>query len=135
VVLAILGSFTGDIPLILLYLFFGACFSQSTGLLLGSLFNSIQSANTVSGLIAMVFILGGIFVGQLGDLLGKSPILKIIRFLPTYYLADGVVNASRSASTLGSNLFDIAIILTGTIVFLSISAWALRRQSEVLAII
>jgi hypothetical protein len=63
VVLAILGSFSGDIPLILLYVFFGASFSLSTGLLLGALFNSIQSANTVSGLIAMIFILGSIFVG------------------------------------------------------------------------
>jgi hypothetical protein len=61
VALAVLGSFTGDIPLILLYVFVGACFSLTTGSLLGALFNSIQSANTVSVLIAMIFILGSIF--------------------------------------------------------------------------
>jgi ABC-2 type transport system permease protein len=135
VVLEILGSFTGDIPLILLYALVGACFSLSTGLLLGSLINSMQSANTLSGFIAIIFTLGGIFVGQLGELLGNSPILKIVRFIPTYYLADGVINASQNIGTLGSNLLDISILLAGTVVFLAISIWALRRQSAVLAII
>jgi ABC-2 type transport system permease protein len=135
VVLEILGSFTGNIPLILLYVFVGACFSLSTGLLLGSLINSMQSANTLSGFIAIIFTLGGIFVGQLGELLGNSPILKIVRFIPTYYLADGVINASQNIGTLGSNLLDISILLAGTVVFLAISIWALRRQSAVLAMI
>jgi ABC-2 type transport system permease protein len=135
VVLEILGSFTGDIPLILLYVLVGACFSLSTGLLLGSLINSMQSANTLSGFIAIIFTMGGIFVGQLGELLGNSPVLKIVRFIPTYYLADGVINASQSIGTLGGNLLNISILLAGTVVFLAFSIWALHRQSAVLAMI
>lgn len=135
VVLAILGSFTGAVPLVVLYMILGACFSLSSGLLFGSLFNTVQAAGTVSGLVSFVFILSGIFVGQLGELLGNGPVLQIARFIPTYYLADGVVNASQNLGTLGSNLLDIGIILDSTVLFLAISSWALRRQSTVLAVI
>jgi ABC-2 type transport system permease protein len=135
VVRAILGGFTGAVPFVLLYVSLGACFSLSSGLLFGSLFSSVQSAGTVSGLVSFVFIISGIFVGQLGELLSKGPVLQIVRFIPTYYLADGVVNASQNLGTLGSNLLDIGIILGRTVVFLAISAWALRRQASVLAMI
>lgn len=135
VVLAILGSFTGAVPLVALYVILGACFSLSLGLLFGSLFNTVQAAGTVSGFVSFVFILGGIFVGQLGELLGNGPVLQIAKFIPTYYLADGVVNASQNIGSLGSNLLDVGIIIGTTIVFLSISVWVLRRQSAVLAVI
>jgi ABC-2 type transport system permease protein len=123
VVLAILGSFSGAIPLVILYVILGACFSLSIGLLFGSLINSIQSANTVSGLVAFVFIISGVFVGQLGERLGNCPVLSTIRIIPTYYLADGIVNASQNLGTLGSNMLDIGIVLVSTVVFLAISTW------------
>jgi ABC-2 type transport system permease protein len=134
-VLAILGAFTGAVPLILLFVFVGACFSFSTGLLFGSLLNSMPSANTLSGFIAILFTMDGIFVGQLGELLGNSLVLKIVRFIPTYYLADGVINASQNIGTPGGNLLDIGILLVSMLIFLALATWALRRQSAVLAII
>jgi ABC-2 type transport system permease protein len=89
----------------------------------------------VAGLVSIVYIVSGIFIGQLGELLGNSPVLQIARFIPTYYLADGMFNASQYLGSLGSNLLDIGIILGSTDVFLAISAWALRRHSAVLAVI
>jgi ABC-2 type transport system permease protein len=77
----------------------------------------------------------GIFVDQWGELLGNGPVLQIARFLPTYYLADGMFNASQNLGSLGSNLLDIGIILGYTVVLLAISGWTLRRQSAVLAVI
>jgi ABC-2 type transport system permease protein len=116
-VLAILGSFTGAVPLVPFYVILGACFSLSTGLLLGALFNTIQSANTVSGLVAFVFIISGIFVGQLGELLGNGPVLFIVKLIPTYYLAGGVINVAQNLGTPGSNLLDMGIVLVSTVVF------------------
>lgn len=135
VVLAILGGFSGVVPLVVLYVVLGSFLSLSLGLRFGSLFNSVQSARTVAGLVSVIYIVSDIFVSQLGELLGNGLVLKIARLILTYYLADGVVNASQNLGTLGSNLRDIGIILDSTVLFLAISSWALRRQSAVLAVI
>jgi ABC-2 type transport system permease protein len=134
-VLAILDGFSGAISLVVLYVYLGACLSLSLGLLFGSLFNSVQSAGTVARLVSIVYIVSGIFVGPLGELLGHGPVRQIARFIPTYYLADRISNASQNLGSLGSNLLDIGIILGSTVVILAISARALRRQSAVLAMI
>jgi len=123
------------VPLVVLYLVLGTVFSLSSGLLFGALFSSVQAASTVSGFVAFVYIISGIFAGQLGALMGKSPVQQIVRLIPAYYLAEGVVNASQMVGSVGSNLLDISIILGSSLVFLVISAWALRRQASVLAII
>jgi ABC-2 type transport system permease protein len=133
VVLAILGDFPGAAPLVVLYVLIGACLSLSLCLSFSSLFNSVQSAGTVAGLVSIVYIVSGIFVGPPGELLSNRTVLQIARFIPTYYLADGIFNASQNLGTLGSNFFDISIIRVSPVVFLAISAWALRRQSSVLA--
>jgi ABC-2 type transport system permease protein len=135
VVLLIEDGFTGAVPLVLLYVLLGACFSLALGLLFGSLFNTFTNAGTVAGFITLVYIIGGIFVGTLGQLIGNSPILKIARILPTYLLAEGVMNAYQNRGTWSSNLVDNSVILGSTIVLIAISAWALRRQSEVFAVI
>lgn len=96
VVLAILGGFSGAVPLVVLYVLLGACLSLSLGLLYGSLFNSVQSAGTVAGLVSIIYIVSGIFVGQFGELLGNDPMLQIARFITPYYLAEGVANASKN---------------------------------------
>jgi hypothetical protein len=77
----------------------------------------------------------GTFVGQWGELLGNGPVLQIASFIPTYYLADVMFNASQNLGSLGSNLLDIGIILGSMAIFLAISGWTLRRQSAVLAVI
>ncbi len=85
--------------------------------------------------VILIYILAGIFVGPLGQLLSKSPVIRIAKALPTYYIADGVYNASQSLGSIGSNLLDLAVILGSTVVLLAISAWVLRRLSAVAAVI
>jgi hypothetical protein len=70
-------------------LMIGAGFSLSLGLFFGSVFNTASAAGTAAGFVAIVYILGGLFV----------------------------------------------VILVSTLVLLAISAWELRRQSAVLAMI
>ena len=61
--------------------------------------------------------------------------MQIFRFFPSYYIAEGVINASPNAGTVGANLFDVGISPMSTLVLLAISAWVLRRQSSVLALV
>jgi ABC-type multidrug transport system permease subunit len=61
--------------------------------------------------------------------------LQLAKILPTYYLAEGVLNATQNLGSWSSNLLDIGVLLVSTVVLLAISTWALRRQSAVLAII
>jgi len=67
--------------------------------------------------------------------LSSGPVAKIARLLPTYYIAEGASNASQNLGSVGSNLLDIGVVLGSTIVLLALSAWALCRQSAVLAMI
>ena len=83
----------------------------------------------------MIFILGGILVGQLGELLGNNPILEIVGLLPSYYLRYGGINASQNIGTLGDNPLDIGALPVATSAFLAISTWVLRRQSSVLTLV
>jgi ABC-2 type transport system permease protein len=135
VALAIQGGFSGAVPLVLLYVLFAACFSLSLGLMFGSLFSTATAAGAVAGMVSIVYIIGGIFVGPLGQMLGNSPVLQLAKILPTYYLAEGVLNATQNLGSWSSNLLDIGVLLVSTVVLLAISTWALRRQSAVLAII
>lgn len=135
VALAIQGGFSGDVPLVMFYVLIGAFFSLSLGLFFGSIFNTASAAGTAAGFVALVYILGGLFVGQLGQMLGGGLVGQIARLLPTYYLAEGMVNASQSLGSWGSNLLDTGVILGSMILLLAISAWALRRQSAVLVTI
>jgi ABC-2 type transport system permease protein len=135
VALAIQGGFSGDVLLVVFYVLIGAFFSLSLGLFFGSIFNTASAAGTVAGFLSLVYVLGGLFVGQLGQIMGGGLVGQIARLLPTYYLAEGVVNASQNLGSWGSNLFDAGVILGSTLVLLAISAWALRRQSAVLATI
>jgi len=135
VVLAILGAFTGQITLVLLYALLGGCFSLALGLLFGAVFNTVSAATAVAGPIMLIYILAGIFVGPLGELLSSSPVARVARLLPTYYIAEGVSNASQNLGSFGSHLLDIGVILGSIIVMLIASVWILRRQSEIEAII
>jgi ABC-2 type transport system permease protein len=133
IVLAIQNSFTGQVGLVILYAVLGGFFSISLGLLIGSLFNTTGAAAAVEGPVISIFIMAGIFVGPLGQMLSTSPIVKIARLLPTWYIADGVSSASQNTGTLSSHLLDIGVILGFTIILLAVSAWVLRRQSAVAA--
>jgi ABC-2 type transport system permease protein len=131
VVLAIQGGFTGHVALVTLYALLGACFSLALGLLLGAAFQTSSSAGAAGGIVSTIFIIAGIFVGPLGQLLSSSPVVHIVRLLPTYYVAEGAFNAAANEGSVGSNALDIGVILASTLVLLVISAWILRRQSAV----
>jgi ABC-2 type transport system permease protein len=135
VVLAILSGFTGQIALVVLYAVLGGCFSLALGLLFGAVFDTVSAVTAAEGPVIIIYVIAGIFVGPLGQLLGNNPAAKIAKLLPTYYIADGVYNAAQRLGSLGSNLLDIGVILGSTIVLLAVSAWVLRRQSAVAAMI
>lgn len=134
IVLAMQSAFTGQIGLILLYAFLGACFSMALGLLFGAAFDTVSSAAAVEGIVIVIYIIAGLFVGPLGDLLGGNTIMiQLAKLLPTYYIADGVFKAAQSSGSFGGNLLDIGVILGSTLILLAVSAWILRRQSAVTA--
>jgi len=135
IAVGIQGGFSGQVGFMLLFIFLGSCFSLSLGLLFGAIFNSIGAASAIESIVIVIYIVAGIFVGPLGELIGKGPVLIIAKFLPTYYIAEGAYNATQHIGTLSSNLQDIGIILGVTIILFSISAWVLRHQSAVAAII
>lgn len=82
-----------------------------------------------------IYVLAGIFVGPLEGLMSDNPALWIAKVLPTYYIAQGAHDASQNLGSFGSNLLDVGVILGSTIVLLVVSAWVLRRQSAVAAMI
>jgi ABC-2 type transport system permease protein len=134
-VLAVLGAFSGHVGLVVLYALLGSCFSLALGLLFGSVFNTMSSVSAAQGLVIFVFVLAGLFVGPLGALIGGNLIAKITRVLPTYYVAEGVYNASQGLGSTASNTLDICVILGSTVVLLLVSVWLLRHQSAVLTTI
>lgn len=135
VVLVIQNAFKEQGGLVILYAVIGGIFSVALGLLFGAVFNTISAATAAEGPVLMIYILAGIFVGPLGDLLSSSPVTRIAKLIPTYYIAEGVSNATQNLGTTASHLFDIGVVVGSTVVLLAISAWALRRQSAIAAMI
>lgn len=124
----------GDLPLTLLYLLLGTCFSLSLGLLIGSIFQTSGAAGAASGIIFPIYLMSGLFVGPLLSVV-NNPLLQVFKILPPYYLADGAYNAMQGLGSPGSHLLDISVLLGSTIVVLLFSTWLLRRQSAVVATI
>jgi ABC-type Na+ transport system ATPase subunit NatA len=135
VVLGVMGAYTGHVGLVVLYALLGSCFSLALGLLFGSAFSTMSSVNAAQGLVIFVYVLAGLFVGPLGALIGGNLVGQIARVLPTYYVAEGVYNASQGLESPATNVLDISIILGSTVALLLVSVWLLRRQSAVLATI
>ena len=135
IVIATQKAFTGQVGLVVLYAFLGGCFSLALGLLLGTVFNTTGAAGAVQGPVMMVFIIAGIFVGPLGEIIGTSPVARFARLIPTYYIAEGISNASQSLGTIGGHLLDIGVIAACTIALAAASTWILRRQAAVAALI
>lgn len=131
-VLAIIGGFIGNTPLMLLYTLLGACFAVVVGLFLGSVLPAASAAGGLGIPIIFAFIIPAIFI-PLAPYLSGNPILQIIKFLPTYYFADGVFNALHNQGSLSGNALDIGVIVGATLVILLLSLWVLRRQASVAA--
>ena len=133
IVLAIQGGFTGQISLVLLYTLLGSCFSLALGLLFGGLFSTTGAAGGASGILTFIYILPILFTGTLGQLIGNNPVAQAVKFLPTYYISDGVYNAMQNQGTFSGHLLDISVLLSSIIVLIALTAWVLRRQSSVVA--
>jgi ABC-2 type transport system ATP-binding protein len=135
VVLAILGAYTGQVTLVILYAVLGGCFSLALGLLIGAAFNTVGAAAAVEGPMMLIYMLAGVFVGPLADMFGNNPAIRIAKVFPTYYVSEGVYNASVKLGSFGSNMLDIGVVLGSTILLLVASAWVPRHQSAIAATI
>ena len=128
-VLVIQGGFVGQVPVTLLFILLGSCFSLLLGLLFGSIVQSSGASGAVCGLVSFIYIIPAIFVGVLDALLQNSTIEQIIKVLPTYYLADGIFNAVQNSATLSVTVLDGGVVLGCIIVLLLLSITILRRQA------
>ncbi|HXR66678.1 MAG TPA: ABC transporter permease [Ktedonobacteraceae bacterium] len=133
IALAIVGGFTGLVPLVLLYTLLGSCLSLAIGLLLGATFQTAGTAGAIGGMLSFIYILPAVFSGPLGALFGNNPIIQVMKVFPTYYIADGVYNAMQNQGTFGGHLLDLGIVLGSTLLLLALTTWILRRQSSVAA--
>ncbi|HLW02485.1 MAG TPA: ABC transporter permease [Ktedonobacterales bacterium] len=129
-VMALLGGFEGNAPLLLLYILLGACMTLALGLLFGVHFHTASAAQVVSGLSIFLFLLPGVIV-PLAPFIASNPITDVVKILPTYYLADGANNAIQRVGTFNSNLLDVGVLLTTTLVAFLLAVWRLRRQAFV----
>ncbi|HEX4714269.1 MAG TPA: ABC transporter permease [Ktedonobacteraceae bacterium] len=133
--LAIMGSFIGQVPLLLLYTLLGSCFSLALGLLFGGIFSTASTAGMVSGFVTLIYVVPALFIGPLGALFGNSAFGQAMKFAPTYYIAEGAYNAIQNQGSLNGHLFDIGVVLGCTLALLAITSWVLRRQASVAAAI
>lgn len=102
------------------------------GLLFGSIFKTTSAAGAFSGMVSLLYVVPVFFAGSLGASFGSNAFGQVVRLLPTYYLADGVINAMQERSTAATTTLDIAVV-AGSILALFIAAvWVLRRQASVI---
>lgn len=129
-VMALLGGFGGNVPLLLLYILLGACLALALGLLFGMLFQTASAAQMVGAFSIFLFIIPAIII-PLVPFIASNPITTLLKGLPTYYVADGANNAIQRVGSFSSNLLDAGVILATTLVVFLIAVWALRRQASV----
>ena len=132
VALAITGGFIGQVSLVLLFAVLGSCFSVMLGLLLGCFFQTTSAAGAAAGLLSLVYIIPIFFVGPFGgQFFGTNPFTSIIKVLPTYYIADGVMNAIQGQGIPAGMLLDVSVVLGSIVLLFLVGSWFLRRQAVV----
>ncbi|HEY7415287.1 MAG TPA: ABC transporter permease [Ktedonobacteraceae bacterium] len=133
--IAILQGFFGNVPVLILFALLGVSFALSLGLFAGGLFQSNGALSGFTSIVSFVLVLPGVIVG-LAPLIGNnSPILQILKILPTYYIAQGAYDALNNQSSLNSILFNGGIVLAWTIILCFGAVYALRRQAQVVGTI
>ena len=125
---AITGGFSGQIPLLLLFILLGSLFSVSAGLLVGSLVNTTGATSAFCGIMSFLYVLPLFFVGPFALLLGSNVFSQIIKILPTYYIAEGASNAITGVNTLGVTIVDVSVVLAFIVVLALLALYELRRQ-------
>jgi ABC-2 type transport system permease protein len=134
-ILTIQGGFVGDIPLVLLFVLLGCSMAIALGLLAGSVLQTGSAVGAFVGVIGFVFLVPAILANPFNQGAADSPVAQAMHAVPTYYLADGTLNAMLKQGTLGSIVLDIAVLLGCTLAFVAAAAWSLRRQMTVAGMI
>lgn len=133
VTLAVQQTFVGQVGVIVLFVFLGACFSVALGLLIGSLLKTSASTGLITGLIALVYFFPAFLVGPFARFFIGSPLLWIVRLVPTSYLADGLLAGLQQQATVGEVALDSSVVLGTTLALFGAAVWVLRRQARVVA--
>lgn len=131
-VLALFGAYSGNAPLLLLYVLCGIVLALTIGLLVGITLNTAGAVGGPITVAAFAFIIPAIFV-PLTPYLNSSAIIQILKLLPTYYVAEGISNALNSSGSFSTNAIDIGITLGTALVIFVGTVWLLRRQAQVAA--
>jgi len=134
-VLVINGGFIGQVSLVLLFALLGSFFSVTLGLLLGSFFQTTSSAGAAAGMLSIIYIIPIFFVGTFAQLFGSNPFTTIVKVLPPYYIADGVINALTNQSTTAGAALDAGVVLGCIVLLFLVATWLLRRQAAVVSTI
>lgn len=94
------------------------------------------ASGAFSGIGSFLYIIPVFFVGPFSTLLGTSGgVAQVVKALPTYWLADGVINAMMNQSVLGTVLLDAGIAIASTLLLFMLAVWSLRRQASVVSAI
>jgi ABC-2 type transport system permease protein len=125
------GGFVGNEPLLVVSMLVGAGFALALSLLVGSMLQTTGAAGAVVSLDTFAFIVSAIVIPLAPYLGGATPIMQLIKALPTYYIAEGAYTATRSQGSFSGHLHDVGVTLGSTIVALLLMAWVLRRQAAV----
>lgn len=133
VVLAVQQGFRGQVGCVLLFVLLGSALSSMLGLLVGSLLRTMSASGALTGLVALVYLVPGLFAGPLEAAFRASPLVQALEVLPTHYLAQGLLDALQNQGTLGGLLLDASILLFCTLGPFALAVWVLRRQASVLS--
>lgn len=130
VVLAVTMGYIGQAPLVLLFGFLGSCFSLILGLFLGSLLKTTSAAGA-AGFVSFIYIIPLFFTGVFDNLFSNNTASQIMRFVPTFYVADGITSAMQNHTVAGGLALDIAVTVGCTAALFIAAMWSLRRQAAV----
>jgi ABC-2 type transport system permease protein len=135
VVMIMLNGFVGNLPLVFLFVLLITCFGLALSLLAGAVFHTTSGVGGFLGIVSLLFVIPAVFVGPLGILLGNPLLLQGLHFLPTYYMAEGLLNALQNQGTPVNMLLDLGVTVGCTLVCLVVAIWLLYRQTAVKATI
>jgi ABC-2 type transport system permease protein len=133
VVMAVLNGFVGNLPLVFLFVLLIAGFGLALSLFAGSMFRTTSGLGGFLGVVSLLFILPAVFSSSLGMLFGNTLVLRFMRALPTYCMADGLLKALQGQGAIGSIFLDLLITLGCTLLCLGAAIWILHRQAAVTA--
>jgi ABC-2 type transport system permease protein len=135
VVMALLHGFVGNLPLVLLFVLLITGFGHALSLLAGSIFRTTSGLGGFLGIVSLLFVLPAVFASPLGAFFGTGLIQDVLHLVPTYYMADGLLNALQNQGTIAGVLLDLSVTVGGMLVCLIAAIWILHRQTAVTATI